>query len=244
LFKKFTIIPAIDLKGGEAVRLMHGEMAQAKVYSSDPATAARGFEADGAELIHVVDLDGAIAGEPRNLDSIRAIRDSVRCAIDVSGGLRNVESVRAAFANGAGYVSIGSAAILNPALLGQACSEFPGRVIGSVDVRDGRLAIKGWVEKSELTIEDAIHRFKTAGVVAVTITDIARDGAETGVDVDRMASLAQSGGVPVIASGGIAKLDDIKSLARRFSDGVVGVVVGRALYERRFTLAQAIAVTA
>lgn len=244
MFKKFTIIPAIDLKGGEVVRLMRGEMAQAKVYSADPATAAKEFEADGAELIHVVDLDGAIAGEPRNLDSIRTIRDAVRCAIDVSGGLRTIESVRAAFANGAGYVSIGSAAILNPALLGQACAEFPGRVIGSVDAREGRLAIKGWVEKSELTIEDAVHRFKTAGVVAVTVTDIARDGAETGVDANRMAQLAQTCGVSVIASGGVSKLDDIAALSRRFAARVVGVVVGRALYERRFTLAQAIAVTA
>jgi phosphoribosylformimino-5-aminoimidazole carboxamide ribotide isomerase len=241
LFKQFTVIPAIDLKGGGVVRLMRGEMAQAKLYSHDPATVAREFEEQGAELIHVVDLDGAIAGEPRNLDAIRAIRDAVTCVVDVSGGLRTIESVRAAFASGAGLVSIGSAAILNPSLLSEACGEFPNRVIGSVDARDGRLAIKGWVEKSELTVEDAIARFKSAGVAAVTVTDIVRDGAETGVDAQRMAILAMGAGVSVIASGGIAKLGDIRALAARFKDGVVGVVVGRALYERRFTLAEAVA---
>jgi phosphoribosylformimino-5-aminoimidazole carboxamide ribotide isomerase len=240
LFNKFTIIPAIDLKGGEVVRLLRGEMAKATVYSGDPATVAREFEEQGAELIHIVDLDGAIAGEPRNLEAIRAIRAAVKCDVDLSGGLRTMESVRAAFASGAGFVSIGSAAILNPSLLSKACSEFPNRVIGSVDVRDGRLAIKGWVEKTELTVEGAIARFKAAGVAAVTVTDIARDGAETGVDANRMATLAQRGAVKVIASGGIAKLDDITALASRFNDGVIGVVVGRALYERRFTLAEAI----
>ena len=243
MFAKFTVVPAIDLKGGAVVRLMRGDMAQAKVYGADPASVAREFEAAGARMIHVVDLDGAIAGEPRNLAAIRAIRDAIRCAIDVSGGLRTIESVRAAFASGAGYVSIGSAAILKPALLAEACAEYPGRVIGSVDMRDGKLAIKGWVESSTLTVEEAIQRFKTARVAAVTVTDISRDGAETGVDTARMAELARAGGVPLIASGGIATVDDIAALARRFDDGIVGVVVGRALYERRFTLAQAIAVT-
>ena len=242
MLEKFTIVPSIDLKAGEVVRLLYGDMAQAKVYSGDPANAAREFEAGGAQWIHVVDLDGAIAGAPRNLDAVRRIRDAVRCAIDVSGGLRTIEAVRAAFANGANYVSIGSAAMLNPVLLGEACKEFPGRVIGSVDIRDGRLAIKGWVEKSELTVEEAMRRFKTAGVAAAIVTDISRDGAETGVNTERMVSLARDGGVPVIASGGVAGLDDIRALARHFDDGVVGVVVGRALYERRFTLAQAIAV--
>ena len=240
MFKQFTVIPAIDLKGGEVVRLMRGEMAQATVYSRDPATVAREFAGQGAELIHVVDLDGAIAGEPRNLEAIRAIRDAVNCAVDVSGGLRTIEAVRAAFASGAGLVSIGSAAILNPALLTEACREFPNRVIGSVDARDGRLAIKGWVEKSELTVEDAIARFKNAGTDVVTVTDIARDGAESVVDAPRMAALAVRGAVAVIASGGISKLDDIRVLAAHFKEGVVGVVVGRALYERRFTLAEAI----
>ena len=146
MFKKFTVIPAIDLKGGEVVRLMRGDMDQATVYGREPATVAREFEAEGAQLIHVVDLDGATAGEPRNLGAIRAIREAVKCALDVSGGLRTIGSVRAAFASGANYISIGSAAILRPELLTEACSEFPGRVIGSLDIRGGKLAINGNVK--------------------------------------------------------------------------------------------------
>src|SRR5215831_9021357 len=163
LFKKFTVIPAIDLKSGEVVRLLRGDMAQATVYSRQPSTVAKLFEAGGAELIHVVDLDGAIAGEPRNLGAIRAIREAVSCALDVSGGLRTIGSMRAALASGASYISIGSAAILSPELLTQACREFPGRVIGAVDIRGGKLAIKGWVESSQLSAADALARFKTSG---------------------------------------------------------------------------------
>lgn len=241
LFSEFTVIPAIDLKGGRVVRLMRGEMDRATIYGSDPAAVAREFEASGARLIHVVDLDGAVAGEPRNLGAIRAIRDAVGCDLDVSGGMRTIEAVRSAFASGAAYVSIGSAAILNPDLLRAACLEFPDRVIGSVDIRDGRLAIKGWVESTELSLEAAIARFTQAGVAAVTVTDISRDGAETGVDADAMAEAARRGGISVIASGGVASLDDISALAGRYDQGVVGAIVGRAIYERRFSLAQAIA---
>jgi phosphoribosylformimino-5-aminoimidazole carboxamide ribotide isomerase len=243
LFKKFTVIPAIDLKGGEVVRLMRGDMAQATVYGREPATAAREFEAEGAQLIHVVDLDGAIAGEPRNLGAIRAIREAVQCALDVSGGLRTIGSVRSAFASGANYISIGSAAILRPELLTEACREFPGRVIGSLDIRGGRLAIKGWVESSQLSAADALARFKTAGVVAVTVTDISRDGTEEGVDAAAMIGLARGSGIPIIASGGIASLADLAILASSFNQGIVGVVVGRALYEQRFSLVEALSVT-
>jgi phosphoribosylformimino-5-aminoimidazole carboxamide ribotide isomerase len=240
LFKKFTVIPAIDLKSGKVVRLLRGDMAQATVYSREPATVAKEFEAEGAQQIHVVDLDGAIAGEPRNLEAFRAIRDAVSCAIDVSGGLRTIESVRGAFASGASYISIGSAAILKPELLTQACGEFPGRVIGSLDIRDGKLAIKGWVESSPLSPLNALARFKAAGTVAVIVTDISRDGTEQGIDAAAVVGLARRSGIPIIASGGIASLADLAILSGRFNQGVVGVVVGRALYERRFTLVEAI----
>jgi phosphoribosylformimino-5-aminoimidazole carboxamide ribotide isomerase len=243
LFKKFTVIPAIDLKNGEVVRLMRGDMALATVYGREPARVAKEFEAQGAELIHVVDLDGAIAGEPRNLGAIRAIREAVSCAIDVSGGLRTIESVRAAFAAGASYLSIGSAAILKPELLTEVCREFPGRVIGSVDIRGGKLAIKGWVESSQLSTADALARFKTAGAVAVTVTDISRDGTEQGVDASAMIGLARGSGIPIIASGGIGSLADLAMLASFFNQGIIGVVVGRALYERRFTLVEALSVS-
>lgn len=241
MFERFTVIPAIDLKGGQVVRLLRGEMSHATIYGSDPAEVARGFESAGAELIHIVDLDGAVAGEPRNTAAIRAIRAAVKCAIDVSGGLRTIEAVRFAFQTGADRISIGSAAFLDPQLLSDACNEFPGRVFGSVDARDGRLAIKGWVETSQLTVNDAIGRFKAAGVAAVTVTDIARDGTQQGVDAIRMAEIAKSSGLAVIASGGVSTLDDIATLSQEFTHGVVGVIVGRALYENKFTLPQAIA---
>jgi phosphoribosylformimino-5-aminoimidazole carboxamide ribotide isomerase len=241
VFESFTVIPSIDLKGGQVVRLLHGDMNRVTVYGADPAATARRFEQDGAALIHIVDLDGAIAGEPRNLEAIAAIRAAVRCALDVSGGLRTIETIREVVAAGANRVSIGSAAFLFPDLIAQACVEFPGRVFGSLDVRDGRLAIKGWVETTRLTVAKAAERFRDAGVAAVIVTDIARDGAQAGIDAVRMAEIARESGLPVIASGGVTTLDDIRSLAARFKNRVVGVVVGRALYEGNFTLREAIA---
>lgn len=227
--------------GGQVVRLMRGELSRATVYGSDPVAVARKFESEGAALIHVVDLDGAVAGAPRNLDAIRAIRSAVGCAIDLGGGIRTIEAVRDAFAAGVDRVSIGSAAILSPDMLRAACAEFPGRIFGSLDGRGGRMAIRGWVETSELTIEDAADRFRDAGVAAIAVTDIARDGAESGVDTVRMAEIAARARIPLIASGGVSSLADIKKLVRHFGDGVAGVIVGRALYEGRFSLAEALA---
>ncbi len=243
MFEKFTVIPSIDLKGGQVVRLLHGDMNRVTVYGGDPGAVACRFEAAGAELIHIVDLDGAIAGAPRNVEAVAQIRASVKCAIDVSGGLRTIEAVRAMFAGGADRVSIGSAALLDPALVRRACAEFSGRVFGSLDIRDGRLAVKGWVETSQLTLVEAADRFRAAGVAAAIVTDIARDGAQAGVDADRMAEIASAVRLPVIASGGVASLDDIRALRARFDAGVVGVVVGRALYEGNFTLTEAIEAT-
>jgi phosphoribosylformimino-5-aminoimidazole carboxamide ribotide isomerase len=243
LFEKFTVIPAIDLKDGQVVRLLHGDMSRATFYDADPAKTARRFEEQGAELIHVVDLDGAIAGEPRNVAAIASILAAVKCAIDVSGGLRTITAVRAAFASGADRVSIGSAALLNPQLIRDACAEFPGRIFGSLDIRDGKLAVKGWVETSKVSLADAAERFRAAGVAAAIVTDIARDGAQTGTDASRMAEIAATIRLPVIASGGVASLDDIRALSVKFESGVVGVVVGRALYEGNFSLAEARAIS-
>jgi phosphoribosylformimino-5-aminoimidazole carboxamide ribotide isomerase len=242
VFERFTVIPSIDLKDGQVVRLLYGDMNRVTLYDANPADVARRFEAGGATLIHIVDLDGAIAGEPRNLDAVAEIRAAVRCAIDVSGGLRTIETIRALVAAGADRISIGSAAFLDPDLLTRACSEFPARVFGSIDVRDGRLAIKGWVETSALTVTQAAERFRLAGVAAVIVTDIARDGAQTGIDAARMAQIAVASRLPVIASGGVSSLDDIRAVAGRFIDGVVGVIVGRALYEGNFSLRDAIAI--
>jgi phosphoribosylformimino-5-aminoimidazole carboxamide ribotide isomerase len=226
------------------VRLVQGEMQRATVYGTDPGASASAFEREGAELIHIVDLDGAIAGEPRNLDSIRAIRAAVGCRLDVSGGLRTIGSIRAAFGAGADIVSIGSAAFLNQELLATACAEFPDRIFGSIDARDGRLAIKGWVETSELTVTEAALRFRNAGVAAVIVTDIARDGTEAGANVAIFADAARHASIPVIASGGVATLEDLRALKKLMPEGVVGAITGRALYEGRFTLAQARAIVA
>lgn len=242
MFEKFTVIPSIDLKGGEVVRLWQGEMERATVYGSDPAATARAFAQAGAEIIHVVDLDGAVAGAPRSLDAVREIRAAVRCALDVSGGLRTIESVREAFAAGADYVSIGSAAMLTPALLGEACREYPRRIFGSLDARAGHVAIRGWRETSALGVAEALERFRRAGVAAVILTDIARDGTQRGVDAKMYGAAARAAGIPIVASGGVARLDDVAVLRGLFALGVVGVITGRALYEGRFGLAQAIAV--
>jgi phosphoribosylformimino-5-aminoimidazole carboxamide ribotide isomerase len=241
LFEKFTVIPSIDLKDGKVVRLLRGDMNRATVYGADPGETARGFDQAGAELIHIVDLDGAIAGAPRNIEAIAQIRASVKCAIDVSGGLRTIDAVRAAFAAGADRVPIGSAALLNPSLVRDACAEFPEKIFGSIDIRDGKLAVKGWVETSELTVNDAANRFRAAGVAAAILTDIARDGAQVGVDAARMEEIANAVRLPMIASGGVARLDDIRALRSRFESGVVGVIVGRALYEGNFSLSDALA---
>jgi phosphoribosylformimino-5-aminoimidazole carboxamide ribotide isomerase len=244
LFERFTVIPAIDLKGGQVVRLLRGEMARATVYGGDPAAVARRFETDGARLIHVVDLDGAVAGEPRNLAAISSIRAAVKCELDVSGGLRTIESVRSAVSAGADRVSLGSAAFLAPELLRRACAEFPGRVFGSLDVRDGRPAIRGWTEAADLTIDEAVARFRGAGVAALVATDVGRDGTEQGVDCELFRAVAGGAGLPLIASGGVATIVDIRALGAMFAAGVVGVIVGRALYEGRFELTQALAAAA
>jgi phosphoribosylformimino-5-aminoimidazole carboxamide ribotide isomerase len=242
MFEQFMVIPAIDLKNGEVVRLRQGDISHSTVYGGDPASVARNFEHQGAELIHVVDLDGALTGAPRNLDAIRKIRNAVSCYIDVSGGLRTIESVRELAAIGADFVSLGSAAFLHPELLTRACAEFRGRVFGAVDLREGRLAIRGWVETSELPIAEAVERFQQAGVAALIVTDIARDGTQGGANVPLVREIAGTSPTPLIASGGVASLDDVRALSHQFADGIAGVIIGRALYEQRFTLREALSV--
>jgi len=241
MFERFTVIPAIDLKSGEVVRLRQGDMAHSTVYGNDPAIVARSFEEEGAELIHIVDLDGAILGAPRHLDALRKISAATNCRIEVSGGLRTIESVRNVVTAGADFISIGSAAFLEPQLLTRACAEFPGRVFGSVDIRDGRLAIKGWVETSQLTVNEAIDRFQQAGVAALIVTDVTRDGTQGGSNIALFSEIARTRPTRLIASGGVGSLDDIRALRGQFANGIAGVIIGRALYERRFTLSEALA---
>ncbi len=241
MFEQFTVIPAIDLKGGEVVRLYRGDMTRATIYASDPATTARKFAEQGAELIHIVDLDGAIAGGLRNFDAIGKIRRAANCRIDISGGLRMIETVRQVAAAGADFFSIGSAAFLDPEFLTGACAEFPGRVFGSLDVRDGRLAIRGWVETTPLSLNEAAERFQQAGVAAVIVTDISRDGTQCGPNISLSCEIATRIRLPVILSGGVASLDDVRAARRQFTQGIAGIIIGRALYESRFTLRDALA---
>jgi phosphoribosylformimino-5-aminoimidazole carboxamide ribotide isomerase len=232
----FTVIPSIDLKAGKVVRLVRGDMTRATVYGNDPAAVAHAFAAAGAELIHIVDLDGAIAGAPRNLAAVRAIRAAVSCRLDISGGLRTLDSISAVMDAGADVVSIGSAAFLNPTLIADACARYPGRVFGSLDVRDGKLAIRGWVETSELSVSEALARFRAADVAAVIVTDISRDGTERGANIAMFTDAARLAHLPVIASGGVASLDDLRTLKALFPIGIAGAITGRALYEGRFSL--------
>jgi len=234
-------IPAIDLKSGEVVRLRQGDMARTTVYSSDPAIVARNFEEQGAGMIHIVDLEGAIHGAPRNLDAIRKIRGATHCQIEVSGGLRTIESVREVLTAGADFISIGSAVILNSQLLSRACTEIPGRVFGSLDIRNASPVIKGWVESSQLTLKEAIDRFEQAGVAALIVTDVSRDGTQDGSNIDLFSGVASTCKTPLIASGGVASLADIRRLRHQFGSGIAGVIIGRALYEGRFTLDEALA---
>jgi phosphoribosylformimino-5-aminoimidazole carboxamide ribotide isomerase len=240
MFERFVVIPAIDLKNGEVVRLHQGNMALSTVYGTDPVSVAASFAEQGAKLIHIVDLDGAIAGAPRNLEVIRRVREAVNCRIDVSGGLRTIESIRQVADAGADFISIGSAAFLDPELLRCACGEFPARVFGSMDIRDRMLAMKGWVETSQLSIQQAVERFEQAQVAALIVTDISRDGTERGPNIELLSEVASSTQIPLIASGGVASLDDICALRGQSPKGIAGVIVGRALYERRFTLREAL----
>jgi phosphoribosylformimino-5-aminoimidazole carboxamide ribotide isomerase len=240
----FCVIPAIDLKAGKVVRLRQGDMSHATIFGNDPAATARALEAAGARMIHVVDLDGAIAGRPCHLEAIAAIRTATTVAIDVSGGLRTLQAIESTLAAGAQRVALGSVAFLDPPLLEAACHRFPGRIFGSLDVRDGRLAIKGWRETSTLDAAQAAARFRQAGVAAIIHTDIARDGTNAGAELEPHLRLARASGLPVIASGGVASLEDLRRLREGWSEGVIGAIVGRALYEGRFTLAQALGAVA
>ncbi|HEY2663413.1 MAG TPA: HisA/HisF-related TIM barrel protein [Candidatus Binataceae bacterium] len=237
----FQVIPSIDLKDGRVVRLLRGDMRQATVYSDDPASVAREFEREGAKMIHVVDLDGAIEGEPRNLKGLGAIRAAARrSSIDVSGGLRTLDHIKRVFDSGADRVALGSAILLEPSLIESACGLFPDRVFGSIDGRGGRLAIKGWTELSSLGIAEAANRFREYGAAALIYTDVSRDGTTLGSDIPGFASLALSAKLRVIASGGVGSLQDIRALSSHFDHGVVGAITGRAIYEKIFTLAAAI----
>ena len=234
------LYPAIDLKGGVCVRLKHGDMGQATVYNPDPAAQARSFVAAGFRWIHVVDLDGAFAGRPQNAEAVSAILATVDVPVQLGGGIRDLKTIEAWLSRGLRRVILGTAVVKNPALVREAAAKFPGKVAVGIDARDGLVAVEGWAEVSTLPARDLAERFRDAGVAAVIYTDIGRDGILSGINVDATADLARNLGIPVIASGGLASVDDIHRLKVREADGIAGVIIGRALYDGRVDPAQAL----
>ena len=228
------LYPAIDLKAGACVRLVQGEMGTATVFNDDPAAQARQFAATGFTWLHVVDLDGAFAGRAVNGAAIRATRSAVDLKIQLGGGVRDRAAIDYWLAEiGIDRIVLGTIALKDPALVRRAARDYPGRVVVGIDARDGRVAVEGWAETSEVGAVDLAHRFADAEVAAIIYTDIARDGALTGVDAAATAGFAREIGLPVIASGGIAALADIAALAAHGADGIVGAICGRALYDGR-----------
>ena len=229
----FSLYPAIDLKGGQVVRLKRGEMDQATIYADDPAAQARSFIEAGFAWVHMVDLDGAFAGKPANAAAVRAIIAAVPGArLQLGGGIRTMETAEAWLAAGVSRIILGSAAVKDPDFARAACRAFPGRVALGIDARDGMVATEGWAETSDVSATDLARRFEDSGAAAVIYTDIARDGMLSGVNVAATAALARAVRLPVIASGGVAGVEDITAL-RAEGAGIEGAILGRALYDGR-----------
>ena len=237
-----TLYPAIDLKGGACVRLKRGAMEEATVYSDDPAAQARIWQDGGCRWLHVVDLDGAFAGRAVNAAPVRAILAAASVPVQRGGGIRDMAMVRAWIEAGVQRVVLGSAAVKTPDLVREACHAFPGRIAVGIDARDGLVATEGWAETSSVPALDLARRFEDAGVAALIYTDIGRDGMLTGLNLDQTAALAERVATPVIASGGVGSVADLAALreAARRASGIEGVIVGRALYDGRLTLPEAL----
>ena len=234
------LYPAIDIRGGRAVRLLRGDYERETAYDADPAEAARRWAGEGAELLHVVDLDGAKAGEPRNLDTVRRIAAAVECPIQVGGGLRDARSVAAILDAGAGRVVIGTAALRDPGFLAWALEEHGDRVVVSVDARDGKVSLAGWTEASDVDVAVAVADLGLRGVCRFLCTAIEVDGTMEGPALTELNRVAAATEAAVIASGGVGELAHLEALAREAAPNVEGAIVGRALYERRFTIPQAL----
>jgi phosphoribosylformimino-5-aminoimidazole carboxamide ribotide isomerase len=235
------LFPAIDLKNGQCVRLEQGDMARATVFNLDPAAQARAFAAQGFEYLHVVDLDGAFAGKPVNARAVEAMLKAVTMPVQLGGGIRDLATVEAWLDKGISRVIIGTAAVRDPELVKSAARKFPGRVAVGLDARNGKVAVQGWAESSEITALEIAQRFEDAGVAAIIFTDIARDGLLQGLNLDATIELAERIATPVIASGGFASIEDVKALLAPRAQKLAGAIAGRALYDGRLDPAAALA---
>lgn len=238
------LFPAIDLKGGQCVRLRQGDMDRATVFNDDPAAQAAAFERQGFRWLHVVDLDGAFAGKPMNGAAVDAILKAVRCPVQLGGGIRDMAVVEGWLAKGVARVIIGTAAVRDPAFVRQAAQAHPGRIVVGIDAREGRVAVEGWAETSTLSAIELGQRFEDAGVAAIVYTDIARDGMLAGVNWEGTIALAEALSIPVIASGGLASMADIERLLQPDAAKLEGAITGRALYDGRIDPAAALALIA
>jgi len=227
------LFPAIDLKNGDAVRLEQGDMARATVFNRDPAAQARAFAAQGFEYLHIVDLDGAFAGKPMNAAAVERILDEVKVPVQIGGGIRDHATIEAWLGKGVARVVIGTAAVRDPALVREAARAYPGRVAIGLDARDGTVAVEGWAASSELSAFDIARRFEDAGVAAIIYTDIKRDGMLQGLNLEATIALADQVTVPVIASGGLASIEDVRALLAPSARKLAGAIAGRALYDGR-----------
>ncbi len=234
------VIPAIDLKDGQCVRLRQGRMEDATVFGDDPVAVAGRWVAAGARRLHLVDLDGAFAGEPRNASVVTAIhRAWPELPLQIGGGIRRLETIEAYLEAGVSWVIVGTRALEDPAFVDEACQRFPGRVIAGIDALNGKVATDGWAQVSDVEATDLARRLAESGVSAVVYTDIHRDGMMSGCNVEATARLARDSGLPVIASGGISSLEDVQAVRAASDAGIVGVISGRALYEGSLDLAAA-----
>jgi phosphoribosylformimino-5-aminoimidazole carboxamide ribotide isomerase len=235
------LFPAIDLKDGVCVRLEQGDMARATVFNRDPAQQAHAFETQGFRHLHVVDLDGAFAGKPMNVTAVERILETVGLCVQLGGGIRDMKTIDGWLEKGVNRVIIGTAAVRNPALVKQAARKYPNRVAVGLDARDGKVAVDGWAEQSELTVLDIARRFEDVGVAAIVYTDVARDGMLQGINWDATIALAAAISIPVVASGGLASIEDIKRMTKADARKLEGAIAGRALYDGRLNPAEAIA---
>ena len=235
------LFPAIDLKDGACVRLEQGDMARVTFFSSDPAAQAKTFEAQGFDYLHVIDLDGAFAGKPVNASAVAQILETVTIPVQLGGGIRDLATIEQWLDTGVARVIIGTVAVRDPDLVKIAARRFPDRVAVALDARDGKIAVGGWADTSELTAIEVAERFEDSGVAALIHTDIARDGLLKGLNLDATIALADAVAIPVIASGGLASLDDVKALLAPRARRLAGAIAGRALYDGRLDPAAALA---